>query len=96
MIRNLRRLSMVGGGRHVRRQVYRQLCNSTNTRSLEDFLSVASQDDAFPQEESMNASLTRIYFHLICIVRRPSRWQFFVGGIGRELNLMGGLLTAKA
>jgi hypothetical protein len=93
MIRNLRRLAMVGGGRHVRREVYRQLCNSTNTRSLEDFLSGASQEDAFLQEEGMNASLTRICFHLMCIVRRPSRWQFFVAGIGRELSL---LTAAKA
>jgi hypothetical protein len=43
----------------------------------------------------MNASLTRISFHLICIVRRPSRWHFFAAGIGRELVLMANLLTAS-
>jgi hypothetical protein len=40
----------------------------------------------------MNASLTRISFHLLCLARRPSRWAFFVAGIGRELVLLKGLL----
>ena len=42
----------------------------------------------------MNASLTRISFHVLCIIRRPSRWQFFAAGIGREISLMANLLTA--
>jgi hypothetical protein len=35
----------------------------------------------------MNASLTRICCHLLCIVRRPAKWRFFVAGIGREFAL---------
>jgi hypothetical protein len=42
----------------------------------------------------MNASLTRISFHLGCLIRRPSRWRFFAAGIGRELTLIMGLLIA--
>ena len=41
----------------------------------------------------MNASLTRICFHLLCIVRRPSRWRFFAAGIGRDLSLLANLLV---
>jgi hypothetical protein len=44
----------------------------------------------------VNASLSRISFHLVCIVRRPSRWRFFTAGIGRELTLLSGLLAARA
>lgn len=36
----------------------------------------------------MNASLTRICFHLVCLIRRPSKWRFFTAGIGRELALL--------
>jgi hypothetical protein len=36
----------------------------------------------------MNANLTRICFHLVCLFRRPSRWRFFAAGIGRELELV--------
>lgn len=39
----------------------------------------------------MNANLTRISFHLMCIVRRPSRWRFFAAGIGREIEMVLGL-----
>jgi len=41
----------------------------------------------------MNANLTRIYFHLVCILRRPSKWRFFTAGIGRELALLAQPLT---
>jgi hypothetical protein len=41
----------------------------------------------------MNASLTRICYHLLCIVRRPSKWRFFAAGIGRELALLSHPLT---
>jgi len=45
----------------------------------------------------MNASLTRISFHLACLFRRPSRWRFFAAGIGREIELLYGmLLPARA
>ena len=44
-----------------------------------------------------NASLTRITFHLLCIVRRPAKWRFFAAGIGREFGLLFAPLTpAKA
>lgn len=45
----------------------------------------------------MNASLTRIYFHLVCLIRRPAKWRFFAAGIGRELALLTQpLLPARA
>lgn len=40
---------------------------------------------------AMNASLTRIYFHLVCIIRRPAKWRFFAAGIGREIVLLAHL-----
>jgi len=42
----------------------------------------------------MNASLTRITFHLGCLVRRPSRWRFFAAGINREIELLFGMVHA--
>jgi hypothetical protein len=42
----------------------------------------------------MNANLTRIYFHLVCIIRRPAKWRFFAAGIGRELALLAQPLIA--
>jgi hypothetical protein len=41
----------------------------------------------------MKASLTRITFHLVCLVRRPAKWRVFTAGIGRELALLAQPLT---
>jgi len=54
-------------------------------------------DAGFDKNGGMNASLTRICYHLLCIVRRPAKWRFFVAGISRELALLGQPFTlAKA